>query len=148
MILVDSSVWIDFFNGRTTPQTHKLTTLLGETEVVVGDLVLCEVLQGARSDAHARALEKTLAEFDCVALLDPELAIAAAANYRKLRALGVTVRKTVDLVIGTFCLERGYELLHCDRDFDCMETHLGLRVLRTDMAVHEERAAYGAREPF
>jgi predicted nucleic acid-binding protein len=87
-----------------------------------------------------------LAEFDCVALLDPELAVAAAANYRKLRGLGVTVRKTVDLVIGTCCLERKYELLHADRDFDAMETHLGLRVVQADWAVHEPpMSAYSSR---
>jgi predicted nucleic acid-binding protein len=144
LIVVDSSVWIDFFNGRMTPQTHKLNTLLGQTELLVGDVILCEVLQGARSDAHARTLAKELAEFDCVSMHDPELAVVAAANYRKLRALGVTVRKTVDLIIGTCCLERRYDLLHSDRDFDPMETHLGLRVVRTDTMVHEPRAAYGS----
>lgn len=146
MIVVDSSVWIDYFNGRTTPQVQKLTTLLGQTELLVGDLILCEVLRGARSDTHARDLAKGLAEFDCVSMLDPELAVVAAANYRKLRGLGVTVRKTVDLVIGTCCLEHKYELLHADRDFDAMETHLGLRVVHTDWAVHEPpMPAYGAR---
>jgi len=146
LIVVDSSVWIDYYNGRTTPQTLKLTTLLGETELLVGDIILCEVLRGARSDAHARAIGKELAEFDCISMLDPELAVIAAANYRKLRGLGVTVRKTVDLVIGTCCLERKYELLHADRDFDAMETHLGLRVVPTDLSVHEPpMAAYGAR---
>ena len=146
MIVVDSSVWIDYYNGRTTPQTQKLTTLLGETELLVGDIILCEVLRGARSDAHARALGKELAEFDCVAMLDPRLAVIAAANYRKLRGLGVAVRKTVDLVIGTFCLEHKHELLHADRDFDVMETHLGLRVVQTEFSVHEPSVpAYGAR---
>jgi predicted nucleic acid-binding protein len=139
LIVVDSSVLIDFFNGRTTPQTHKLTVLLGETELLIGDVILCEVLQGARSDAHARTLRKKLTEFECVSMLDPELAVIAAANYRKLRALGVTVRKTIDLIIGTCCLERKYELLHSDRDFDCMEIHLGLRVVPTDMSVHEPK---------
>jgi predicted nucleic acid-binding protein len=144
LIVVDSSVWIDFFNGRTTPQTHKLTMLLGETELLIGDVILCEVLQGARSEAHARTLRKQLAEFDCVPMLDPELAVDAAANYRKLRALGVTVRKTIDLIIGTCCLERKYVLLHADRDFDCMETHLGLRVVPTDLRVNEPKPpAYG-----
>ena len=146
MIVVDSSVWIDYYNGTTTPQTLKLKSLLGETELLVGDIILCEVLRGARSDAHARAIRKELAEFDCVSMLDPELAVIAAANYRKLRGLGVTVRKTVDLVIGTCCLERKYELLHADRDFDAMETHLGLRVVQGDWAVHEPPLpAYGAR---
>ena len=146
MIVVDSSVWIDYYNGRTTPQTMKLTTLLGVTELLVGDIILCEVLRGARSDAHSRAIGKDLAKFDCVSMLDPQLAVIAAANYRKLRGRGVTVRRTVDLVIGTCCLERKYELLHADRDFDAMETHLGLRVVPTDFSVHEPpMAAYGAR---
>ena len=146
MIVVDSSVWIDYFNGRMTPQTQKLTTLLGKTELLIGDVILCEVLRGARSDSHARAIGNELAKCDCVSMLDPQLAVVAAANYRKLRALGVTVRKTVDLIIGTCCLEHGYELLHCDRDFDCMETHLGLRVVPTDFMVHEPPApAYAAR---
>jgi predicted nucleic acid-binding protein len=139
LIVVDSSVWIDYFNGRRTPQTQKLTMLLGETELLIGDVILCEVLQGARSDAYARTLRKKLTEFECVSMLDPELAVIAAANYRKLRALGVTVRKTIDLIIGTCCLERKYELLHSDRDFDCMETHLGLRVVPTGMSVHEPK---------
>ena len=146
MILVDSSVWIDYYNGRTTPQTLKLTTLLGVTELLVGDIILCEVLRGARSDGHARAIGKDLAKFDCVSMLDPQLAVIAAAHYRKLRGRGVTVRKTVDLVIGTCCLERKYELLHADRDFDAMETHLGLRVVHAELTVHEPpMPAYGAR---
>jgi predicted nucleic acid-binding protein len=146
LIVVDSSVWIDYYNGRTTPQTLKLKSLLGEAELLVGDIILCEVLRGARSDAHARAIGKELAEFDCVSMLDPQLAVVAAANYRKLSGRGVTVRKTVDLVIGTCCLERKYELLHADRDFDAMETHLGLRVVHADWAVHEPpMPAYGAR---
>jgi predicted nucleic acid-binding protein len=146
LIVVDSSVWIDYFNGRTTPQTQKLTTLMGETELLIGDIILCEVLRGARSDAHARELAKGLAEVDCVSMFDPQLAVIAASNYRKLRGLGVTVRKTIDLVIGTFCLEHKHELLHADRDFDVMETHLGLRVVQTEFSVHEPPApAYGAR---
>ena len=145
MIVVDSSVWIDYFNGRMTPEAHKLTSLLGETELLVGDVILCEVLRRARTDSHARAIGNELAKFDCVPMLDPQLAVVAATNYRKLRARGVMVRKTVDLIIGTCCLERKYELLHCDRDFDCMEAHLGLRVVPTESTVHESKLpAYGA----
>jgi predicted nucleic acid-binding protein len=146
LIVVDSSVWIDHYNGRMTPQTLKLEALLGVTELLVGDIILCEVLRGARSEAHSRFIGKDLDKFDCVSMLDQELAVIAAANYRKLRGLGVTIRNTVDLVIGTCCLERGYELLHADQDFDAMEAHLGLRVVRTDLLVHEpDVAAYGAR---
>jgi predicted nucleic acid-binding protein len=146
LIVVDSSVWIDYFNGRATPQIEKLKTLLGETELLIGDIILCEVLRGARSEAHARELVKGLAAVDCVSMFDPEIAVIAAANYRKLRGLGVTVRKMVDLVIGTYCLEHKHELLHADRAFDAMETHLGLRVVLTEFSVHEPPSpAYGAR---
>lgn len=96
-------------------------------QLLVGDLVLCEVLQGLRSDAEARLVEGALREFELVSLVDRELAIIAAANYRLLRGRGVTVRTTVDLIIGTFCIERGHALLHNDRDFAPMERFLGLQ---------------------
>ena len=140
MILVDSSVWVDFFNGKSTPQVLKLNDLLGEEPLLVGDLILCEVLQGARSEAHAKTLEKELRKFDIVSLLDADLAIASARNYRKLREQGITVRKTIDLIIGTYCIARRCELLHADRDFDPMQAHLGLRVVEAGWAVHERRA--------
>jgi predicted nucleic acid-binding protein len=137
LIVVDTSVWIEFFNGRATPQTSKLMSLLGEAPLLIGDVILCEVLQGARSDAHARTIERELGKFDCAAMLNPELAVAAAGHYRTLRARGVTVRKTIDLIIGTFCLAAQCELLHADRDFDPMESHLGLRVVRAGWTVNE-----------
>ena len=128
MILVDSSVWIDHFRGAETEQVFRLRTMVEEDEdLLVGDLVLCEVLQGARSMAQARKLEEALHEFEIVSLSDPGLAIIAAANYRFLRTRGVTLRTTVDLIIGTFCIERGHSLLHSDRDFEPMEQLLGLR---------------------
>ena len=129
MIVVDSSVWIDFFNGKVTPQTSKLLSLLGNEPLLVGDLILCEILQGARSEAQARRLEQELRKFELLPMLNPELAIAAAKNYRLLRGEGITIRKTIDLIIGTFCIAHGHTLLHDDRDFSPMETHLGLKII-------------------
>jgi len=147
VILVDSSVWVDFFNGRTTPQTLKLDALLGEEPLLVGDLILCEVLQGARSEAHATKLESALRKFDIVPMLDSDIALASAKHYRVLRAKGITVRKTIDLLIGTCCIRRGYRLLHADRDFDPLQEHLGLRVVETPWAVHDRGARPAARRP-
>lgn len=129
MILVDSSVWIDHFRDAVAEPVVRLRALIEREPLLVGDLVLCEVLQGVRSDAEARLVEEALREFDIVTLVDPELAIAAAANYRSLRGRGVTVRTTVDLLIGTFCIERGHTLLHNDRDFEPMERFLGLQTV-------------------
>jgi predicted nucleic acid-binding protein len=127
VILVDSSVWIDHFRDAATEPVLRLRALIEREALLLGDLVLCEVLQGLRSDAEARLVEEALREFELVTLVDPELAIVAAANYRLLRGRGVTVRTTVDLVIGTFCIERGHRLLHSDRDFEPMERFLGLQ---------------------
>ncbi len=129
MILVDSSVWIDHFRDAATEPVLRLRALIERELLLVGDLVLCEVLQGVRSDAEARLVEEALREFELVTLVNPELAIIAAANYRLLRRRGVTVRTTVDLVIGTFCIERGHVLLHNDRDFEPMERFLGLQTV-------------------
>ena len=104
MIVVDSSVWIDFFSGRATPRTRTLLSLMGSEPLLVGDVILCEVLQGARTEAHAQVLERELRKFEVVPMLNPDLAVAAAKNYRSLRSAGVTIRKTIDLIIGTFCI--------------------------------------------
>ena len=98
-------------------------------ELLVGDLVLCGVLQGLRSDAEARLVEEALREFEVVPLVDPELAVKAAANYRFLRSLGFTVRRTIDLLVATFCIERGHSLLHSDRDYTPMQRFLGLQTI-------------------
>ena len=95
--------------------------------MLVGDLIICEVLQGLRTDAEARLVEDALREFEVVPLVDAELAAKAAANYRFLRRRGITIRKTIDLLIGTYCIERGHALLHSDRDFAPMESFLGLQ---------------------
>jgi hypothetical protein len=103
--------------------------LISQDELLVGDLVLCEVLQGLRNDAEARLVEEALREFEVVSLVDPDLAVKAATNYRFLRSRGYTVRRTIDLLIGTFCIERGHSLLHGDRDFTPMERFLGLQTI-------------------
>ena len=129
MILVDSSVWIDHLRNNATTPVSYLRSLISVEELLVGDLILCEVLQGLRSDAEARLVEDALREFEVVSLIDAELAVKAAANYRFLRSRGFTVRRTIDLIIGTFCIERGHSLLHGDRDFAPMERVLGLRTV-------------------
>jgi predicted nucleic acid-binding protein len=126
VILVDSSVWISHLRGLWTTATAKLEAAAVREPILVGDLILLEVLQGARDEAHAARIERGLRRFDVVPLLDGDLAPRAARNYRKLRELGITVRKTADIVIGTYCIERCCALLHDDRDFAPMEEHLGL----------------------
>ena len=129
MIVVDSSVWIDHLNGQVTPEVQRLRALVGHAAILVGDLILLEVLQGLRDERQAALVERALRRFEVAAMLGPDLASQAAANYRLLRRSGVTVRKTADLVIGTFCIERGHALLHSDRDFLPMQVHLGLRTV-------------------
>lgn len=126
MILVDSSVWIAHLRGSRTVATAKLEAAAGREPILVGDLILLEVLQGARDEAHAARIERGLRRFAVVPLLDSDLAPRAARNYRKLRDMGLTIRKTADIIIGTFCIERRCSLLHDDRDFGPMEEYLGL----------------------
>jgi predicted nucleic acid-binding protein len=128
MILVDSSVWIAHLRGQATPATTKLEAAAEREPLLVGDLILLEVLQGARDNAQAARIERALREYAIVSLLDDRLAAQGARNYRRLRGLGITVRKTADIIIGTFCIEHGHSLLHEDRDFEPMEKHLGLKV--------------------
>ena len=129
MIVVDTSVWIAHLRGVRTEPVRKLSSIERTNEILVGDLILLEVLQGARDEAHAARIERDLRQFPIEPMLDERLAVRAAANYRELRRRGSTVRKTVDVIIGTFCLERGHALLHDDRDFDPFATHLGMRVI-------------------
>jgi predicted nucleic acid-binding protein len=129
MILVDSSVWIGYFRGTLTPKTEKLDELLGREPLAIGDLILAEVLQGFVHDRAFDEARRMLASFDLVELGGEEVAIQAARNFRTLRKLGVTARKTIDTIIATRCILSGYDLLHDDRDFDAFETHLGLRVV-------------------
>jgi predicted nucleic acid-binding protein len=130
MIVVDTSVWIDFFNGRRTAETDALTELLGERPVVVGDLTMTEVLSGFRQDADFRRAKSLLQTCEFRVMVGKEVALEAASNYRRLRSRGITVRKTIDVLIGTFCILNRLPLLHSDRDFDALEEHLGLVVWR------------------
>jgi predicted nucleic acid-binding protein len=129
VILVDSSVWIAHLRGQRTSATDKLEEAVAREPLLIGDLILLEILQGARDDAHAARIERGLRQYAIVPLLDADLAPRAARNYRKLRELGVTVRKTADIFISTFCIEHRHALLHDDRDFAPMEQHLGLKVV-------------------
>ena len=129
MILVDTSVWIDHLNNKQTGEVGTLRGLVGSAPLLVGDLILCEVLQGLRSEREAALVERALGRFDLVSLVTPGLAVKAAANYRFLRSKGITIRKTIDLLIATFCIENRHALLHSDRDFDPIEAHLGLQVV-------------------
>jgi predicted nucleic acid-binding protein len=126
VIVVDSSVWIDFLNGRNVPHVQRLRVLLGADEVVVGDLMLCEVLQGLDSEQAAQQVEALLRRFEIVPMAGDATAVAAARNFRSLRRRGITVRKTIDLLIGTWCIENRRPLLHNDSDFRPMAHHLGL----------------------
>ena len=127
MILVDSSVWIDYFRGVVTPQTEKLDSLLGIEPIATGDLILTEVLQGFVSDRDFNQAKKLMTSLVIVDLAGQGIAIQAARNFRALRKLGVTVRKTIDTVIATRCIESKMPLLYSDRDFDPFVEHLGLR---------------------
>ena len=127
MILVDSSVWIDYFRGTDTQQTAMFDALLGREPLLIGDLILVEVLQGFTSDRDFTQARNLLAAFKTVELCGEELAIQAAINFRTLRKRGVPVRKTVDTVIATCCMENDFALLYSDRDFDPFVEHLGLQ---------------------
>jgi predicted nucleic acid-binding protein len=126
LIVVDSSVWIDFLNGRNAPHVRRLRAVLGTDEVIVGDLMLCEVLQGLGSERAAREVEALLLRFEIVPMAGEEIAVIAARNFRSLRKRGITVRKTIDLLIGAWCIENRRPLLHNDSDFRPMARHLGL----------------------
>jgi predicted nucleic acid-binding protein len=131
MTVVDSSVWIGNLRGLNTRAVGALRALVAEAddEILVGDLILLKVLQGARNEDHARRIEQGLRAYPVARMLDANLAINAARSFRQLRAHGVTIRKTIDMIIGTFCIEGGHRLLHDDRDFEPMETYLGLRTV-------------------
>lgn len=126
MILVDSSVWIDYFRGIPTPQTDRLDALLPTKLLLMGDLILAEVLQGFSSERDFNQAKALLMALPISTLAGADIALQAARNFRQLRALGVTVRKTIDTVIATHCIENGISLLYSDRDFDPFVEHLGL----------------------
>ena len=137
-LLVDSSVWIDYFNGATIPQTTYLHRALGWKTIVTGDLILAEVLQGFRLQQDYDLARAALFRFPVIEMVGAIIAVKSAANYRALRAKGITVRKTIDCLIATCCLENDLTLLHADRDFDPFEIHLGLSVLHPpSMILHD-----------
>jgi len=129
MILVDSSVWIDYFNGRETARTDWLDAALGSEPLVIGDIILTEVLQGFPSNKDFNTAKKLLLTFPLMEMVGQELAVKSALNYRFLRKKGVTVRKTIDVIIGTCCLHHDIPLLHSDRDFEPMEKYLKLKTV-------------------
>lgn len=130
MVIVDTSVWIDYFRGVEAAHLHHLETVLLSTKVLVGDLIIVELLQGAKSDKSVAQIKKILQLLSCVNMVNERIAYKAAENYRYLRSNGITIRKTMDMLIGTFCIENNLVLLHNDRDFDPMEHLLGLKVLK------------------
>jgi predicted nucleic acid-binding protein len=129
MLIVDSTVWIDYFNGRVTPQTDYLHDAVAYIHILVGDLILAEVLQGFRKDADFEAARLTLGKFSQASLVSSTLAVQSARNFRFLRQKGITVRKTIDSLIETYCIENSHDLLHSDVDFDPYEQFLGLSVI-------------------
>lgn len=130
MWIVDSSVWIDYLSGTFTAQTDLLHAALGQRAIGLGDIILCEVLQGYRHERDYQDARQALLRFPIHAIGGTQIALQSAENYRVLRRRGITVRKTVDCLIATFVIERGFSLLHADRDFDAFEMFLGLTVVR------------------
>jgi predicted nucleic acid-binding protein len=130
MIVPDTSVWIDHIRDRLTPVVKKLRDPRIINEILVGDVVLTEVLRGARDEAGAARLETDLRRFPIASMVDDALAVGAARHYRAMRSFGFTMSKLADLYIGTFCIANSHYLLHCDADFDAMEKYCGLRVLK------------------
>jgi predicted nucleic acid-binding protein len=129
VIVVDSSVWISHLRGTDSSAVRQLRSIDDPQDILIGDLVLLEVLQGVRTERHAALIEENLRQFAVRPMLSESLAVKAASNYRVLRQRGIAVRKTIDIIIGTFCMEEGHALLHEDRDFDPMAKYLGLRIV-------------------
>lgn len=127
MVLVDSSVWINYFNGSSTWQTEILDQMLLQIPLFTGDLILTEVLQGFRKDKEYNSAKEVMAILACKQMGGDEIAIKSAENYRRLRKKGITVRKTIDVIIGTFCINNNIPLLHDDKDFEPMVKYLGLK---------------------
>ena len=127
MIFVDSSVWIDYFNGIQSIETNKLDSLLGSEPVGLGDLVLIEVLQGFKHDRDYNTAKDLLTSLSVFELGGQEMAIKSANNFRFLRKKGITIRKTIDVIIATYCIENDFSLLHSDKDFEPFNVNLKLR---------------------
>ena len=129
MIVVDSSVWISHFSNVLHPEVEILRRFHDVETILVGDVILLELLKGAQSDRAVRMIEAELSDFDQVSMVDGDIARQAADHYRFLRARGITIRSSIDLLVGTYCIAHGHELLHRDRDFDHFERHLNLKVM-------------------
>lgn len=130
MIIVDTTVWIDYLTGRDNPETNYLDREIGRLPLALTDLILCETLQGMPDERSFTRLLHEFRKFEVFYTGGRELAILAARNFRVLRRHGRTVRKTIDCLVATFCLQRGHSLLHRDRDFDHFEEILNLNVIR------------------
>ncbi len=130
MIVVDSSIWIDYFNGNISNKTDWLDESLGIEPIIMGDIILAEVLQGFQNEKDFKTAKKLLLEFPFMDMIGQELAIKSAMNYRVLRKNGITMRKTIDVMIGTFCIYNNFILLHNDKVFDPLEKHLKLKVMK------------------
>ncbi|MBN1276766.1 MAG: PIN domain nuclease [Deltaproteobacteria bacterium] len=129
MILVDSSVWIEYFTGNKTAKTDWLDSSLGNIPIVIGDVILAEILQGFQKEKDFRIAKDLLLRLPVIPMGGQDIAIESAANYRLLKKKGITVRKTTDIMIGTFCIRYNLPLLHDDRDFDPMTEFLGLETV-------------------
>lgn len=128
MVVIDTSAWIEYFRGGVPSIVRGVDSCLKHELVVVGDLIYCEVMQGIREARQRKEISALLLSLPCHDMVGFEIANRAAENYRLMRARGVTVRKTIDVFIGTFCVQRGFQLLHFDRDFDHMAPYIGLDV--------------------
>jgi predicted nucleic acid-binding protein len=129
MVLADTSVWIDYFRGSHSPQTNKLEALLDDERIATGDLIIAELMQGFRTKSQIVAAQQIISRLEYFDLVGKDIAFKAAENYRLLRKEGVTIGKTIDVIIGTFCIENKFKLLHADRDFEPMTQYLGLVAL-------------------
>ena len=132
MVVVDTTVWIDYVRGLDNPYTNALDFELFHNRVITGDLLITEFLQGFRNDKDFEAAKEIIDSLIYFDMLGKDIAFKSAENFRILRKHGITIRKTADIIIGTFCIEHGFSLLHNDRDFEPMEKYLGLGIYKTD----------------
>ena len=146
MIVVDSSVWIDYFNGNINSQTDWLDNALGTEPIIIGYIILAEVLQGFQSDKDFKITQKLLYEFQYMDMVGQDIAVKSAMNYRSLRQKGITVRKTIDVMIGTFCIHHKFSLIHNDKDFDPIEKHLKLKTIKNLTTVSGIKSFQAVRE--
>jgi predicted nucleic acid-binding protein len=130
MIVVDTSAWIDYFRGIVAPHTDTLDVVLETNRIIIGDLIIAELLQGFKTNKEYIQVKNLIETLEYRDLVGKDIALKTADNFRSLRSKGIIIRKTIDVIIATFCMENGFELIHNDRDFDPIEKHLGLKVRR------------------